>query len=65
MVLPSSHIFDAGYAIPSYDICTNEQIFRFRGDSYRVPARTVPLVDFKGVKVARIEDVMKVSTCKP
>lgn len=64
MYLQSTHMFNAGYAVPSYDISTNTQIFRFKADSYRVPAFIVRLVDFNGVKVARIEDVLKVSTCK-
>jgi len=57
--MTSKQIFDAGYAIPAYDIALHVRTWRYREEEYRLPAnavfwQNVPWIDFH---VARIEDV--------
>lgn len=33
----ASELFDAGYAVPQYNISTNKTVWRFRGESFETP----------------------------
>lgn len=58
----SAEIYDLGYAIPCYDINTNQRVWRYRSEpTLRIPSYAVPLVDLPGLgfKVARWDDVKR------
>ena len=57
----AEEIFNAGYAVPMYDIKHGVRHWRFRGEEFTLPARAVPLVEPIGIGfyVARIENVRK------
>lgn len=57
--LTSKDIFDMGYAVPSYNICEYTRYWRFREETFKLPANAVSLIDFPPWKcfVAKIEDV--------
>jgi hypothetical protein len=59
--MTSAEIFDAGYAIPGYDIRTDVRHWIYREERFDVPKEAVPLREIHGVqfKVARIDDVRK------
>jgi hypothetical protein len=48
----SAEVFDAGYAIPTYDIRTNTNTWRFRGESFTTPRiMSIEYVDVSGTEV--------------
>ena len=57
--MTSKQIFDAGWAIPLYDLALNLRTWRYRDEEYRLPADAVYCQNVIGVwcNVARIEDV--------
>ena len=57
--MTSDEIYDAGYAIPMYDIVQSIRHWRFREEEWSLPWNAVPLREIPGVGfyVAKIEDV--------
>lgn len=55
----SSEVFDAGYAVPLYDILNCTHIFRYRGETRTVRWLSVPMSEYKGWPVAKWESVLK------
>ena len=48
-----------GYAVPAYDLDSNHRYWRISTDSplIKLPIDAVPLYEFEGMWVAKIEDV--------
>lgn len=58
--MTSKEIYDAGYAVPLYDIAVGVQHFQFREERFmNIPVGAIPMHDVPGVnfKLARIEDL--------
>ena len=57
--MTGAELYDQGYAVPSYDINNNTQIWRFRDQTITLPLWAVPMVQLKdcAFKVAKWSDV--------
>lgn len=59
--MKSKDIFDAGYAVPSYDMLGQYRFWRYRDEEFQLPANAVPLIEIDGLNfyVGRIDVVRK------